>query len=178
MEVNPVSRPYEWTFRRVVWATVVIAFVAFCFWLLYRFYEVVFILFVAIVTGTVIRPISNWVQQRGIPKPLSVILIYLLLLVLIAGFLWLLFPLISEQASTIARELPGYYQNLRGALINSPNQLIARWGALLPVGLPGFNLVQPTGQDVVASAEQIWQYLLATAQVIFTVIAILVLTFY
>ena len=178
MAVNSVSQPYEWTFRRVVWATLVLAFVVFSFWLIYRFYEVVFVLFVAIVIGTVIRPLANWLQQRGVPRIAAVILIYLLILILLGGFLWLLFPLIFEQASTIAAEIPGYYQSLRAWLINSPNQLFARWGALLPLGLPGFTPAPPSGESVVASAEQVWHYIGLTAQVIFTGIVILVLTLY
>src|SRR5512134_3758309 len=60
------SQPYEWTFRRVVWATLVFALVVFCFWLVYRFYEVAFTLFIAIVLGTVIRPVADWLAQRGV----------------------------------------------------------------------------------------------------------------
>src|ERR1043166_634713 len=104
MAANPISQPqpYEWTFRRVVWATLVLVFVFFCFWLLYRFYQVVFILFIAIMLGTVIRPIVSWLYQRGLPRIAGVILVYLILLFLLAGFLWLLFPLIFEQSSTLA----------------------------------------------------------------------------
>src|SRR6266540_2483028 len=112
MTVNPASQPYEWTFRRVVWGTLVFAFVIFCFWLLYRFYAAIFTLFIAIVIGTVIRPIANWLYQRGIPRMAGVILVYLLLLVLITGFLWLLFPVIFEQVTTIAKDVPSYYQNV------------------------------------------------------------------
>jgi predicted PurR-regulated permease PerM len=92
MVTNSVSQPYEWTFRRVVWSTLVLAFVVLCFWLLYRFYNVAFTLFIAIVIGTVIRPIANWLNQRGVPRIPAVILIYFVMLLLIAGFLWLLFP--------------------------------------------------------------------------------------
>ena len=95
------SQPYEWTFRRVVVATVVFSFVAFCFYLLFRFYEVVFILFIAIVIGTVIRPIANWLTQRGLSRMASVIVVYLAIFIFIAGFLWLLFPLIFKQGVTI-----------------------------------------------------------------------------
>jgi predicted PurR-regulated permease PerM len=56
MAPHPSSQLYNWTFRRVVWATLVLVSVVFSFWLLYRFYQVVFILFIAIVMGTVIRP--------------------------------------------------------------------------------------------------------------------------
>ena len=181
MAVNPLSQPPNWwTFRRVVWATLVLAFVGFCFWLLYRFYHVLFILFIAIVIGTVIRPIVNWLYQRGLPRVAGVILVYLILFFLLTGFLWLLFPLIFEQSSTLAREVPGYYQNLRAGMLSNSNQLFVRLGQLIPATLPSLNpgIAPQTGEEMVASAGQLLDYLLLTAQVIFTAIVILVLTLY
>ena len=75
MAVNPVSQPYNWTFRLVVWATLVLVSLIFCFWLLYRFNQVVFILFIAIVMGTVIRPVVAWLHRRGLPRIAGVILV-------------------------------------------------------------------------------------------------------
>ena len=68
MALNPPSQPYNWTFRRVVWATLVLISVILGFWLLYRFNQVIFILFIAIVIGTVIRPAVAWLYQRGLPE--------------------------------------------------------------------------------------------------------------
>ena len=180
MSVNPISQPYTWTFRRVVWATLVLVFVFFCFWALYRFYQVVFIAFIAIVIGTVIRPLVNWLYQQGVPRIAGVILVYLLVLMLLAGFLWLLLPLIFEQSSTLAKEAPGYYQNLRAGMMNNSNQLIVGLGNLLPAALPGLNppITPQTGEEVVASAEQVLGYIILTSQVLFTAIIILVLTLY
>jgi predicted PurR-regulated permease PerM len=181
MTIDTVSQPYDWTFRRVVWATLVLVSVIFCFWLFYRFYHVVFVLFIAIVIGTVFRPLVNWLYQRGIPKIAGVILVYILLLILLAGFLWLLFPLIFEQSATLSKEVPAYYQNLHTWIINNPNQLFMRLGQLLPATLPSLNpgiVVQQTGEEVVASAGQVLGYVIFTTQVIFTAILILVLTFY
>ena len=180
MAASPVAQPYNWSFRRVVWATLVLVSIIFSFWLFYRFYQVVFILFIAIVLGTVIRPIVNWLYQRGLPRIAGVILVYLLLLVLLTGFLWLLFPLIFEQSSTLVREVPGYYQNLRAGLVNDPNQLFMRLGQLLPAALPSLNpgMAQQTGEEVVASAGQVLGYVVLTAQVSFIAIVILVLTLY
>src|SRR5690349_8141260 len=180
MAVNPLSQPSNWSFRRVVWATLVLVSVMFFFWLFYRFYQVVFILFIAIVIGTVIRPLVNWLNQRGIPRIAGVILVYLLLLMLLAGFLWLLFPLIFEQGSTLAKEVPGYYQSLRAGMLKDSNQLLVRLGQLIPATLPKLNtgIAPQTGEEVVASAEQVLGYILSTAHVIFTAIVILVLTLY
>jgi len=178
MTDNLAPQPYQWTFGRVVWATLVFAFVVCCFWLLYRFYNVAFTLFIAIVTGTVIRPIANWLYRRGMPRMLAVILIYFVMLLLIAGFLWLLFPLIFEQTTTIVRAAPGYYQTLRDSLVHSSNQFLSRLGQTFPIVLPGLNPIQPTGQNVMASAEQIWQYTLMVSHFIFNAVVILVLTLY
>jgi predicted PurR-regulated permease PerM len=68
MTLQPLSQPSGWTFRRVVWATLVFIFVILGFWLFYRFYQVVFILFIAFVMGTVIRPTVAWLYQRGFPR--------------------------------------------------------------------------------------------------------------
>ncbi len=135
MAVVPTTTPpgYEWTFRRVVGATLVFSLVAFCFWLIFRFYQVVFILFIAVVIGTVLRPLANWLSQRGISRMASVILVYLAILLLIAGFLWLLFPVIFKQGATILGEVPAYYQGLRAWLVNSPSELFHRLGAYLPI---------------------------------------------
>jgi len=131
MAVNPVSQPYNWTFRRVVWATLVLVSVILGFWLLYRFNQVIFTLFIAIVIGTVIRPAVAWLHQRGLPQTAGVILVYLLLLLLLTGFLLQLFPLISEQSTTVATAMPDYYQNLRAWLVNHPNQFLVDFYDLL-----------------------------------------------
>ena len=172
------SQTYPWTFWRVVWATLVFSFVVFCFYLVYRFYNVVFVLFIAVVLGTVIRPISNWLNQRGLSRMASVILVYLALLVFIAGFLWLLFPLVFQQGASMVSDLPGYYQTLRSSLSNSPNDFLARIGLLLPAGLPRIITRSQADQVVLTSAQVAINYVTLAAQVIFTTIVILALTLY
>jgi predicted PurR-regulated permease PerM len=178
MALQPPSQPYQWTFRRVMGATLVLVFVAFCFWLLYHFYQVVFILFITILMGTVIRPAVNWLHRRGLPQTAGVILVYLLLFALLTGFVLLLFPLIVEQGTTIAAAVPGYYQSLRDWMGNNPNQLIVRLGEFLPAVLPGLEPVQQTGAQVLTSAGQALGYLALAAKIIFLAIAILLLAYH
>src|SRR3972149_361950 len=158
MDLPPIAQPYPWTFRRVMWATLVLVLVALSFGLLYRFSQVVFILFVAVMMGTVIRPVVTWLHRRGVPPTGGAILVYLLLLALLIGFVLLLFPLIVEQGTTIAAAAPGYYPSLREWMGKNPNQLIGRLSEFLPATPPGLGpnqpTVQPTGQEIVASAGQ------------------------
>jgi len=163
-----------------VWATLVFTSIILGFWLLYRFNQVVFILLIAIVIGTVIRPAVAWLHQRGFPRLVGVVLVYLLLLVLLAGFLLLLFPLLVEQSITITAAAPGYYQNLREWMVGYPNQLIVRLSEFLPATFPSLQppTAQQTGQEVMASAGQALGYVILAAKVIFIAIVILVLAHY
>jgi predicted PurR-regulated permease PerM len=180
MAVLPTTPPpgYQWTFRRVVGATLVFSFVAFCFYLIFRFYEVVFILFVAIVIGTMLRPVANWLTQRGLSRMASVLLVYLVIGLFIAGLLWLLSPLIYNQGATILGELPIFYQSLRTWLAESPNQLFHRLGAYLPSSPPSIYTAIGSDQTVVDSAGVAVGYVAIAARVIFTTIVILALTLY
>ena len=180
MSLNKSSDSYDWTFPRVVWATLVFVSVILGFWLLYRFNQVVFILFIAIVMGTVLRPVVTWLHQRGLSRTISMLLVYLVLGSLFVGFVLLLFPLIVEQSTTIAAAVPGYYHSLRTWAVNYPNQFIVSLSKFLPVTLPTLipSAVQQTGQEVVTSAGQALSYISQAARAGFIAIVILVLVFY
>src|SRR4030042_1947420 len=178
MTLNQPSQPLLWTFPRVMWATLVLVFVALSFWLLYRFNQVVFIFFIAIVMGTVIRPVVTWLYRRGLPRIAGVILVYLLLLALLIGFALLLFPLIVEQGATIAASVPGYYQSLRDWMANFPNQSIVRLSEFLPATLPTLQPIQQTAQTILASAGQALGYVSLAAKAIFIAMVILILAFH
>ena len=159
-------------------ATLVLVFIALGFWLLYRFHQVVFILFIAIIIGTVIRPAVTWLYRRGLPQIAGVILVYLLLLALITGFVLLLFPLIVEQGTTIAAAVPGYYQSLRDWMANIPNQFVVRLGEFLPATLPALEPIEQTGQQVLTSTGQALGYVALAAEIVFIAIAILLLAYH
>jgi len=178
MALLPPSQPYQWTFRRVMGATLVLGLVAFGFWLLYRFNQVVFILFIAIVMGTVIRPAVTWLYRRGLPRIAGVILIYLIVFALLIGFVLLLFPLLVEQGTTIAASVPGYYQSLRDWMVNYPNQTVVRLSEFLPLTLPSLQPLGQTAQEMLATAGQALGYVSLVAKAIFIAIIILLLAFH
>src|SRR4030042_951075 len=178
MAIQQPSQPYQWTFRRVMGATLVLVFVALSFWLLYRFYQVVFILFIAIVMGTVIRPVVTWLYRRGLPRSAGVMLVYIMLLAVLISFALLLCPLIVEQGATIAAAVPGYYQSLREWMSSFPNLLIVRLSEFLPATLPSLQPIQQTAQQILASAGQALGYMSLMAKAIFLAIVILLLAFH
>ena len=178
MTLNPPPQPHAWTFRQVVWATLVFISVILGFWLFYRFNQVVFILLVALVIGTVIRPAVAWLHHQGFSPTAGVILVYLLLLSLFMGFLLLLFPLIVKQGASITAAVPGYFQDLHKWMADYPNPWVMRLGVFLPSALPSLTPIQQTEQQVIASAAEALGYVTLVARVIFITIVILALAFY
>ena len=121
-----------WSFQRVMWATLVFAAVIGSFWLLYRFFQVVFLLIISVLIGTTLDPVVDWLNCKGLPRWLGCLLVYLILLVLVISFLLLLLPLLVDQGITISAAMPGYYQNFRDWMMGQPNLLLSRLGGVLP----------------------------------------------
>ena len=126
------ERVVTWTTSQVVLATIFVVCVFLTFGLLYRLRDVLFLLFVSIVLGTAIRPGVDWLHRRGIPRATGIIIIYILIAGLTVGFLAMILPLVADQATEISKTIPGYYENLRSALINSDNRLLQNIGWRIP----------------------------------------------
>ncbi len=178
MESQPTTEREQWTFRRVVIATLALLGIGLGFWLLYRFYQVLFILFVAIILGTIIRPISTWLNCKGFSKVGGVIAVYVLLFALLSGFLLLLFPLVFDQGSAIVRDIPSYYQELRTWVEHSPNQLINSINQYLPDVIPGTGFVIQSDLEMLASAELALGYISSIFKIFFIALVTLLLSFH
>lgn len=178
MEIQPTNKKNQWTFRKIIVATLALIGVGLGFWLLYRFYQVLFILFVAIILGTVIRPIATWLNRRGLSKVGGVVAVYIILFALLSGFLLLLFPLIFEQGSAIVKDIPDYYQELRAWVQHSPNQLIKSISPYLPDVLPGTGVVYQSDLEMLESAELALSYISSMFKVFFISLVTLLLSFH
>jgi predicted PurR-regulated permease PerM len=178
IEIQPTIPQNQWTFRRIVVATLALVGVGLGFWLLYRFYQVLFILFVAIILGTVIRPIATWLNRRGFPKVGGVVAVYVVIFALLTGFLLLLFPLIFDQGFAIVKDIPDYYQELRTWVQHSPNQLINSIDQFLPKEIPGTGFTIQTDQEMLESTELALGYISSIFKVFFIALVTLLLSFH
>jgi predicted PurR-regulated permease PerM len=168
----------EWTNRQVVLATLFVVTVGLGFWLIYRFRLVIFFLFIGIVLGIAIRPTVQWLNEKGIPRSVSIIGIYIFIFLGLLGFVWLVFPLIAGQIAQIVVNIPDYYQALRNAMIDSSSRLLRILGFQLPPRIISLSTSgQPEGQaiDRVAQTIQIAGYI---SKGLFATIAIFILGFY
>jgi predicted PurR-regulated permease PerM len=167
-----------WTTSQVVFATVFVVSVFLAFWLLYRLRGVVFLFFVAIVVGTAIRPGVEWLRRRGISRRSGIILIYLLIVGLLAGFFALTFPLLAEQTTQVSQNLSQFYIAIRETLVNSGNRLLQNIGLRIPSQLNFFVNRNPTTEEVVDQVTQTFFYTNLVMRGILSIVSIFLLAYY
>jgi predicted PurR-regulated permease PerM len=103
-------------------AAVVICLVLFGVFLLLRafvdtFSGVLWPLAVAGILAMMLRPLVGWFERRlRLGRLKAIILLYVLVLLALAGLLALLLPLLFEQALTFIQKFPTIWENLRAAL--------------------------------------------------------------
>ena len=132
MKVSTSEEVTTWTTSQVILATLFVVCVFLTFWLLFKLRIVLFLFFVAIVIGTAIRPAVEWLHRRGVSRAIGVIIIYVLIGAVVSGIFALVLPVLVEQTTQIAQNLPQYYTSFREALLNSSNRLLQNIGLRVP----------------------------------------------
>ena len=181
MRASASSEVPTWTTGQVVSATVFVVCVFLMFWLLYSLRIVLFLFFVAIVIGTAIRPAVDWLHRRGVSRAVGVIIIYVLIAAVVSGILALVLPLLAEQTTQIAQNLPQYYTSFRETLINSSNRLLQNIGLRIPPQFSLLLLQRNTTADTEQVLTQVGQTLLYTNLIlkgILSTLAIFLLAYY
>ena len=168
-----------WSNRQVVYATLFVVAVGVIFYILYRFSQILFILVVAIVLGTAIRPAVDWLNRKGIPRSAGIIFVYLGLFCLAVLLVLLAFPMLSEQITAFNQNLPFYYANLSNSLLNSSILVVQQIG----IRLANTSLLAspPSVGDPKQSLDQVAQsltYINLVGHSLLTFIAVFILGFY
>ena len=177
-ETSSIVIPSTWTTRRVILATVVVLLVAVGFLLLYRFRAMILIVFAGIVVSMAMAPSVDWLQRHRLSRSVSVIVIYLVLLVLLIGFVVLLVPPIVEQLTATVPKIESYYRDLKAALVSSPLLVIRQIAAQMPAQI---NLTPTLGAPAAGALDAVGQVLTATGAILsglFTLTALLLIGFY
>jgi len=167
-----------WTTSQVVLATIFVVCVFLTFWLLYRLRVLLFLFFVAIVIGTAIRPAVEWLHRRGISRITGVIIIYILIASILIGFLAITLPLIADQATQFAQNVPQYYMAIRHSLVISDNRLLQNIGWRIPSQLDLLLNRGPTAEQLIDQVAQTIVYANLVAKGILSTLAVFLLAYY
>lgn len=89
------------TFVKIIIVLLVIGFV----WLIR---DVLFLLLISIVLAAAFDPWVDWFQKKKIPRAVSILVIYIILIGLFSMAVGLMVPVVVEQLSELTKNLPGY----------------------------------------------------------------------
>ncbi|HXF62298.1 MAG TPA: AI-2E family transporter [Caldilineaceae bacterium] len=167
----------NWTLRQVIMGTIVALGVVLAFVLLYRFYMVVFIFFVAVALEVATRPVVVWLERRGLRRWMSVLLLYIILLAALIGLVWAIAPLLAAQIGSILEQAPDYYQQARDWLQTHQSRLLRTIGTSLPLEL-SLPQLAPAGAAGEAVPTTPWGIIRAAGSAFFVALAIFLLAFY
>jgi predicted PurR-regulated permease PerM len=79
-------------------------------YVLYLIVDIIAMLFIAFVLFSAINPVVDRLHKYHIPRPLGVVMIYLILFIIITSIFAVLTPHIAEQASGLIRAIPEYIE--------------------------------------------------------------------
>lgn len=164
--------------RQIVAGTLLVLAIALGFWLLYRFHQVAIIFFAAVVISTAIQPIVRYLHGWGLPRPVSVAIVFFVLLAALGGFVWLLAPLALAQGTHLAAALPEWYGEARNAMLQNPSFFIWRLAVALPAELPVIGLASFENGEAATAVSQGSEAIGLFLKTLFGLVAVLVLTFY
>src|SRR6185369_12762740 len=118
--------------RRVAAATAVVIGTVAMAALVYLLLDILLLLFLGIVVAAALQPWHVRLCRWGVPKGLSVLVIYLLLLIGLVLIALIVGPVLIEQISTFASQAPATYASLRSQLQASATAPFHLIGQRLP----------------------------------------------
>lgn len=103
------DHPFRWAFIATLGAIGAIGVVS----LVLSISGVVFSVFAAVFITLGLDPLVRWFQRHGMKRGLAILTVIVLFILVIAGLLWLVLPLVISQAARFVNALPGLLDNLQ-----------------------------------------------------------------
>lgn len=82
------------------------------FYFIYLIRDIALILFVSLVLSSAFDPWVDWMQRRKIPRGFGILIIYLVLISVLAGTIYLLVPPITKEITRFSDNLPHYVEKI------------------------------------------------------------------
>lgn len=139
--------------KLILWTLGVLVVIG-CFWLLWRFQEVLLLFLTAVILSTAVRPGVVWLEHKRVPKPAGTLLIFSLIFIFFITLIWYSLPVLSQQTTAILQNLNEGYSSLRQNLASFPNILWRRLIIVLPQDLPLIGGLTTASETTAVDAEQ------------------------
>ena len=103
------ERPLVWSFIATLGVLLGLALA----WTLLSLSGVLFSVFAAMFITLGLDPLVRWFQRRGMKRGVAILTVIILFILVIAGLLWIVLPLVITQAVSLVQALPQMYANLQ-----------------------------------------------------------------
>ncbi len=134
------------------------------------FKHVFIVLFTAILLATAVAPAANRLHRYGVPRTISILLIYLLVVAIIAGTIALLVPLVITEIGHVQERLPEYSDRL--------NDLLARFTPKGQQPLSSDQIFSSLSGNLSNTARYLGDLALTIAGLLLTMLVILVTAYF
>lgn len=85
-------------------------------WFLYLILDILVVIFVAVLLSTALNPTVNWLQGKKIPRPLAVIIVYLVIFSIFIGTVALIIPPLVTEIQQITFNFPTLWEKFSQSL--------------------------------------------------------------
>jgi putative heme transporter len=146
-------------------------------WLTFLLRGVLLQVLVAIILAAGLSPLVDWLNRRGVPRGLAVVLIYLVFLLALVGLGFLLVPPVVGQVQSLIAQAPDFGNRILASLENLQKQL----PFLPPIGPTLQQQVQNLGNQIGAIGAQaltVLGFALGVFGGLLTAVLTLLITFY
>ncbi|MEA2593828.1 MAG: hypothetical protein QOF01_297 [Thermomicrobiales bacterium] len=107
----------ELPFKTIARVILTLAFL----WLLARIWNILLLLFIAVLLAAAVNPIIRRLQRQGVPRGGAVAIVFLALLATLAGILLLVIPPLIDEGRAFAADLPSYVEKTQRLLRDNPD---------------------------------------------------------
>lgn len=163
--------------KRVFLATLLVVLTVLVFFLVYVFANALLYLFIGAILSTALKPLVNWLRNRGVAALTATTAVYALVVLAVLGVLACILPVVFEQAGKLSEKLPRNYQELVTQLNNSSSSLVKRIAQRLPQEFEPPQKAPPT-EGAYQRVTQALSYGDWLFRVFFAIIAVILIAFY
>ncbi len=149
------------------------------FWIVTRIEATIVLGLFGLLLGTILEGPVRRLEERRIPRPAGIAMIYAAIIGLLVLLVFLIIPVIRDEANSVRNDLPGQLENLELEWRASSNPLLSGTGAAL-IGQAG-NVFDDTGGDVEVSSDAVQNVIPVISNIttgVIGVVTTLVITFY
>jgi len=154
-----MPRKVEVSYRTVLFTLAILGLI----WLIIQIRDIILLLFVSLILVSTLHSPVRWLAKKRIPRPVSIILFYLLILAVFGGVIALLIPPFIEQTKTLLENVPTFLELGNRFFLNQ---------------LPINELIKSFSGGLNFFGESFLKYTWGFFGNIITVMAVFVITFY